>query len=80
MTGPAAVMPRAAPPDRGSIDELLERIASLASLLYTVQIALDSLVLDSDPSTHDHERAGHARHALDEALLQTRALGVAIAD
>jgi len=45
-----------------------------------VQIALDSLVLDSDPSKHDHERAGHARRALDEALLQTRALGVAIAD
>jgi len=59
---------------------LLDRVTSLASLLYTVQISLDSLVLDVDPTTHDHERADHAKDALDAALVQTRALGVAIGD
>jgi len=64
--------------DRQSVVALLDRVSSVAGLLYTVQMSLDSLVLDEDPTTHDHERTSHAIDTLDVALVQMRALGVAI--
>ena len=80
MTIPTSARPTSPQSDRQSVVALLDRVTSLASLLYTVQISLDSLVLDVDPTAHDHERADHAKDTLATALIQTRALGVAIAD
>ena len=80
MTIPTSAQPTSPQSDRQAVVALLDRVTSLASLLYTVQISLDSLVLDDDPTTHDHERADHAKDTLAAALVQTRALGVAIGD
>jgi len=66
-------------PDGRSVGALLDRVTSVASLLYTIQMSLDSLTLGIDATTHNRERAAHAKASLDAALIQMRALGVAIA-
>ena len=66
-------------PDGRSVGALLDRVTSVASLLYTIQMSLDSLTLGADPTTHNHMRASHAKDTLDAALIEMRALGVAIA-
>ena len=66
-------------PDGRSVGALLDRVTSVASLLYTIQMSLDSLTLGIDATMHNRERAAHAKDSLDAALIQMRALGVAIA-
>jgi hypothetical protein len=79
MTGHASIRQPSSQPDGESADALLDRVAALASLLYAAQMSLDSLVLHADPTSHNQERAEHAKDTLDAALIQMRALGVAIA-